>query len=152
MAEKIKFDKVIVAKWLDDTKTKAGFKVEMADGSSTQLVSIAGDENWEDLIAVYPIEEITATTERMAKEDRLELQRKQEERLIKEEEEQKAVALQKVFNLKLQAFDIDMIQKCDNRELRSNLRKAQTPIEVFAWTTMIIMEEYNKTKLAEKST
>lgn len=71
------------------------------------------------------------------------------ERKVKEREEteqkrienEKARELQRLFEAKIQAFEIDPIKNSQNRELKSKLRKAQNIIEVNIYSMMIVMEQ-----------
>lgn len=71
-------------------------------------------------------------------------ERKANERKAREQariEQQKAIELEKLFEAKIQAFEIEHIKNSKNRVLKSKLRKAKNLIEVNIYSMMIVMEE-----------
>ena len=68
-------------------------------------------------------------------------QREAEEQ--KRREEQKARELQKLFDAKISAFEIEDIKNSKNRVLKAKLRKAKNQVEVNIYSMMIVMEEMN---------
>ena len=58
-------------------------------------------------------------------------------------ERERAKGLHRLFEAKIQAFEIDTIKNSTNRVLKSKLRKAQNLIEVNVYSMMIIMEDIN---------
>ena len=61
----------------------------------------------------------------------------------KRREEQKARELQKLFDAKISAFEIEDIKNSKNRVLKAKLRKAKNQVEVNIYSMMIVMEEMN---------
>ena len=45
-----------------------------------------------------------------------------------------------LFNMKLEAFEIEEIKNSTNRDLKKRLRKAKTPLEIQAFATLLIKE------------
>lgn len=66
--------------------------------------------------------------------------RERQERSDKEREAAKARELEKLFELKLKAFEIPDIKQSKNRALKSRLRKSKSELELQAYVTMIIMD------------
>ena len=58
------------------------------------------------------------------------------------EEREKAKELERLFNSKLACFEILEIKNSKNRKLRSKIRKAKNEIELMAYTSLLVMEEY----------
>lgn len=58
-------------------------------------------------------------------------------------EQEKAQKLQKLFEYKIEAFELDLIKNSKNRLLKSKLRKAKNIVEVNIYSMMIVMEEMN---------
>lgn len=46
-----------------------------------------------------------------------------------------------LFEMKLEAFECELIKNSGNKELKKMIRKAKTPIEVQAFSTILIQEE-----------
>ena len=64
-----------------------------------------------------------------------------EEDKIREEEHNKARKLEKLFNYKLEAFEVDEIKNSKNRKLKAKLRRAKSKIEVDMYSIMILQEQ-----------
>ena len=64
-----------------------------------------------------------------------------EEHKLREEEHQKARKLEKLFNYKLEAFEVEEIKNSKNRKLKAKLRRAKSRIEVDMYSIMILQEQ-----------
>lgn len=114
--------------------------------TTTQQLTLAktaadGSDNtdWLELMDQVGADKITANTTERA--ERKQDQRKKEEQ--EKNEKERAQALHRLFEAKIQAFEIDTIKNSTNRVLKSKLRKAQNLIEVNVYSMMIIMEDIN---------
>ena len=67
--------------------------------------------------------------------------REAEEEKIVEEQKADGKRLEKLFGLKLKAFELESVKNTENRKLRTRLRRAQNEIEVNAVVALIIGEE-----------
>lgn len=63
-----------------------------------------------------------------------------EENRQRDLEHQKARKLEKLFNYKLEAFEVDEIKNSKNRKLKGKLRRAKSRIEVDLYSIMILQE------------
>lgn len=70
---------------------------------------------------------------------------------IKKEQQQKTQMLEKLFALKLQAFEIPEIRDSTNKKLRTKLRRAQNEIEMNTYATLLIGMENGIFKEDDKS-
>lgn len=112
---------------------------ERKDILSVSKFNKDGSENQEfkEIVNFLSLEAIDRShkerVERKAKEA-------EEERIV---EEQKADGkrLEKLFGLKLKAFELESVKNTENRKLRTRLRRAQNEIEVNAIVALIIGEE-----------
>jgi hypothetical protein len=64
-----------------------------------------------------------------------------EEESIREEEHNKARKLEKLFNYKMEAFEVEDIKNCKNRKLKAKLRRAKSKIEVDLYSIMILQDQ-----------
>ena len=64
-----------------------------------------------------------------------------EEEKIREEEHLKARKLEKLFNYKLEAFEVEEIKNSKNRKLKAKLRRAKSKIEVDMYSIMILQDQ-----------
>lgn len=84
-------------------------------------------------------EKITENTNKRNKLKEDERKAKEQQRL----EHEKAKELERLFEAKIQAFEIETIKNSKNRILKSKLRKSKNLIEVNIYSMMIVMEELN---------
>lgn len=64
-----------------------------------------------------------------------------EEENIREEEHNKARKLEKLFNYKIEAFEVEEIKNSKNRKLKAKLRRAKSKIEVDLYSIMILQDQ-----------
>jgi len=64
-----------------------------------------------------------------------------EEESIRDEEHNKARKLEKLFNYKMEAFEVEDIKNCKNRKLKAKLRRAKSKIEVDLYSIMILQDQ-----------
>jgi hypothetical protein len=105
------------------------FKKTRPDGSECP--------NYKEVVEKFGIQRIDQNTaERKERKNREE----KEKRAIAEQK-QKTAQLEKLFNLKLQAFEIDEIKNSNDRVLRTKLRRAKNEVEMNALATILIAKE-----------
>ena len=97
----------------------------------------AENPDYKELVESITLEKITQNTGDREEKKKKQREAAEEERLSRE----KAVALQALFDAKIQAFEIDSIKNSNNRALKAKLRKAQNIVEVNIYSMMIVMEE-----------
>lgn len=64
-----------------------------------------------------------------------------EEDKLRDEEHTKARKLEKLFNYKMEAFEVGEIKDSKNRKLKAKLRRAKSRIEVDLYSIMILQEQ-----------
>lgn len=134
--------------WANEAKDKLNCQiiVNLDDGSSQIFeASVSqvegGNPDWDAImeqIGADRIDEATtkAIVDRNAERERI--VKENEENRKKEEEFRKQEAL---FAMKLEAFEIPEIKESSNREMKAKIRKSKTPMEVQAYTTILLMKE-----------
>jgi hypothetical protein len=93
--------------------------------------------DFQEIINQLTEEKITKNTQKRNEKRAAEREAREQQRLEKE----KANQLQKLFEAKIEAFDIEDIKNSKNRVLKAKLRKAKNLIEVNIYSMMIVMEE-----------
>tara|TARA_B110000902_G_scaffold266698_1_gene355612 strand:- start:1161 stop:1622 length:462 start_codon:yes stop_codon:yes gene_type:complete len=73
-----------------------------------------------------------------------------EEEKLRDDEHQKARKLEKLFNYKMEAFEVDEIKLSKNRKLKAKLRRAKSKIEVDLYSIMILQEQLEATEDGKK--
>jgi hypothetical protein len=98
-----------------------------------------GSDNpdFQEIISQLTEEKITENTTKRNEKRNAEREAREQRRLEKE----KADELQRLFEAKIKAFEIDDIKNSKNRALKAKLRKAKNLVEVNIYSMMIVMEE-----------
>ena len=99
------------------------------DGSENELFNEVVDALGEDAID-------KETTDRVIRK-----KAEAEEEKMRDEEHNKARKLEKLFNYKMEAFEVDEIKNSKNRKLKAKLRRAKSKIEVDMYSIMILQEQ-----------
>tara|TARA_B110000977_G_C10851447_1_gene405990 strand:- start:175 stop:645 length:471 start_codon:yes stop_codon:yes gene_type:complete len=134
--------------WDNESKTRMITMMVTTDedgkeSRSTATVNKFDDQkninpDWDSIITEHGIKGVNENTDkRMA----FRRQKQGVERRAAEERE-KAKELERLFNSKLACFEILEIKNSKNRKLRSKIRKAKNEIELMAYTSLLVMEEY----------
>jgi hypothetical protein len=92
--------------------------------------------DYDAVLQVFGEEEL----DRLTEEHKVEKQRQEK---IHKERAEADIARKKqqiLFNMKLEAFEVEEIKQSENRELKKRLRKAKTPVEVQAFATLLIQD------------
>lgn len=93
--------------------------------------------DFQEILAQLTEEKITENTQKRNERKAAEREAKEQQRL----EREKALELQKLFEAKIQAFEIEDVKNSKNRVLKAKLRKAKNLVEVNIYSMMIVMEE-----------
>jgi len=136
--------------WENDDKSQLNCILEMEDdvGRMTRQVMLLnrtdkeGNANPDFDEVVDALGEDTIDKET---EDRVERKKaEKEEHVQRDKEHAKARKLEKLFNYKLEAFEVEEIKNSTNRKLKAKLRRAKSRIEVDMWSIMILQESLNE--------
>lgn len=93
--------------------------------------------NYKEVVEKVGIEKIDQNTaERRERKER----EAQQKRAV-HEQKKRTVELEKLFNLKLQAFEIDEIKNSTDRALRTKIRRAKNEVEMNALAAILIAKE-----------
>jgi len=133
--------------WETDEKNKLNCILEMEDdvGRVTRQVMLLNrhdrdgnpNELFNEVIEALGEESIDKETT-----DRVERKKAEaEEEKQRELEHNKARKLEKLFNYKLEAFEVEEIKNSKNRKLKAKLRRAKSKIEVDMYSIMILQEQ-----------
>ena len=93
--------------------------------------------DFQEILNSLTEEKITQNTQKRNEKRAAEREAREQQRL----EREKAAELQKLFEAKIQAFEIEDIKNSKNRVLKAKLRKARNLVEVNIYSMMIVMEE-----------
>jgi hypothetical protein len=97
------------------------------------------NRDYDALMESFGEEEIDRLTDKHKVEQLRKREIEAERNLAKQARKKQEV----LFNMKLEAFEIEEIKNSTNRELKKRLRKAKSPIEVQAFATLLIQDALN---------
>jgi hypothetical protein len=127
-------------RWGNTEKTHVICQFEYDDGRLL-IASVTdteeGNPDWKEIMEMFPLELIDQNTER-------DLAQHKENKLQKEEQrrQEEEIAKQNIlFLAKSEAFDMPIIRDSEYTELKSNLRKASTIMEVHSYAGAIVALE-----------
>jgi len=99
------------------------------DGSDNELFNELIDALGEEAIDKETIDRVTRK------------KAEKEEEKMRDEEHLKARKLEKLFNYKMEAFEVEEIKNSKNRKLKAKLRRAKSRIEVDLYSIMILQDQ-----------
>lgn len=135
--------------WETAQKDRITVRLNITHDDGSFSTSVARVSKYDDNGNISPdFEEILEqnSTETIQKNTEARLERHRERRendLKKQQEKTEAKRLEELFNHKLATFEIPLIKNSKNRELKSRIRKSRNTIEMQAYATILLMEEYN---------
>lgn len=109
---------LVVEKWNDDEK-------ELENPLFNTIMSVYSEEEIDELTKKH--------NENQKQENKKEAER--------EREEEEVARLQNLFRTKLDIFNIPSINESNDREFKSQIRKAKSNVEATALTVMLMMKE-----------
>lgn len=126
--------------WGNDEKTQVICWFNYDDGSKIQVAVTdveGGNPDWKAIMDTFTVDEIDEITKKYKEEieKQKELEREQELESVQR------FKTDTLFAAKLEAFEIPSVRNSKNRKLKSAIRKAQSLVEIHAYTTILIMKE-----------
>jgi hypothetical protein len=129
--------------WINNARTVLSVEFHYDDGRVMSAVINGDDQNNTDLLQVqaeFSPEQIEENTRKaITKQARDREMQEKKEAAQKDKERQ-----ERLFNLKLQAFDVEVIKQTTEKKLKSALRRAKSDMEVYAFASAIILKEHEK--------
>ena len=137
--------------WINNARTVLSAEFHYDDGRIVTATISDSDTSNPDLAEIKK----TFSEAELEKNTRKKIQKISQEQ---EEAKQKEQALldrknqEELFAVKLQVFEIDTIKNSTNRKLKSQIRRAKTPIEVNAWAAALLLSEFTAAESAASET
>ena len=128
--------------WSSNLKNQIVCKFKYADGgivTASVSQTAEGNPDWNEIFANFTREQIDENTALKAKTH-------EENALKRQMEDQRRsdnMRREALFMAKSDAFEIDLVRKSTNTQLKSRLRKATSIIEVTVLSSIIASETYN---------
>ena len=122
---------IVEAIWETSTRDQLTVLCKREDGGTTTLQTSEGTPHWDEYFTKFTKESVDQRTEEHHKTRLAEKEKDAKHR-------QKLDEMKALFTAKLQAFEIPEVKNCEEKELRSRIRKAKNPIEVTALVAVIM--------------
>ena len=133
--------------WQDRDRPHLVCEMLQTDGNYSVCHIVAGpeeegvvNEDYEAIMSTIGLEQVEENTRQNEAAKELHHQKMQEENELKLTRAKQEV----VFNMKLEAFEIDAIRNSEDKDMKKLIRKAKTPLEVSAYATILIQRELEK--------
>ena len=130
---------IINPHWINNARTTLAADFQYSDGSVVRAVISKSDGNpdYNEILKTFSEEVINTNTGRNAARVNVENEARaaaQEAQKVREKQEA-------LFAAKLDAFEIDVVKESTNAVAKAKIRQSKTPIEVVAWTAILLMNE-----------
>lgn len=133
---------IINPRWGNTEKTQVIAKFRYDDGreliaSITNIDGQAPNPDWVEVMETFGEAEIDRITAEDLEGHVLRKQQRLEQRQLNIERMQKEA----LFNVKAEAFDMDVVKNSTNRDIKNKIRRASTITEVYTYTALLHMLE-----------
>lgn len=133
--------KIINPRWANDEKTTILATFRYDDGremvASISNVNDTLNPDWKEIMDTFGVEHLDQNTG-----DALESHMKRKaERAERAKIDQDRAIKEQLFNLKAEAFDMEIVKNSKNRDIKNKIRRAATPTEVLVYTALLHMLE-----------
>lgn len=133
--------KIINPRWGNDEKTQilATFKYDDGRELIASITNVADTLNpdWKEIMDTFGTDLLDQNTG-----DALENHMKRKaERAERNKMDQERAQKEALFNLKAEAFDMEIVKNSKNRDVKNKIRRAATPTEVLVYTALLHMLE-----------
>lgn len=129
--------------WINNARTMLSAEFHYEDGRVLSAVinkSDANNPDWIEVMEKFSSDDIEKNTREAIR--RQASQRDAQERAEKAAKDRKQQ--EDLFAIKLQAFELPVVKNATNRSLKSQIRRAKSDFEVYAYTAALILSEQQK--------
>lgn len=113
------------------------------ENGSVQVATVTkSDDNpdWKLIFEQHSEEDLIAFTEELLHEHN----RRKEESKRRDSSAKVERETELLFQIKLETFEIEEVKSSKNRKLKSKIRRAKNPSEVYAYAAALVMESLNE--------
>lgn len=137
--------------YINNARTIVACEFHYDDGRvlTANITNVDGrNPDWIEIHSSFSKEELERNTSRAVQRINAEKEAKAEAEKAKVDK----MRQEALYQLKLEAFEVQIVKDSTNKKLKSQIRKAKTPFEVQAFTSALILHEYNNstTKIVEE--
>lgn len=132
---------IINPRWGNAQKTHilATFKYDDGRELAASITNVGDTVNpdWQEIMEKFGVEQLDQNAnDALASHLKRKAERFEQQQLDRQRAEKEAL-----FNIKADAFDMELVKNSTNRELKNKIRRATSPLEVYVYTTMLHMKE-----------
>ena len=134
--------KIVKPYYTNDDKNQIVCEFHWENGAVQVATVTKSDDNpdWKLIFEQHTDEDVQAfTSELLEKHNQ---RRSEENRLQSSAKVERETEL--LFQIKLETFEIEEVKNSKNRKLKSKIRRAKNPSEVYAYAAAIVMESLNE--------
>lgn len=132
---------IINPRWGNEDKTQilATFKYDDGREMVASITNVADTMNpdWKEIMDTFGVELLDQNAGDALESHMKRKAERAERNKIDEERAQKEA----LFNLKAEAFDMEIVKNSKNRDVKNKIRRAATPTEVLVYTALLHMLE-----------
>lgn len=134
--------------WINNARTVLSVEFHYDDGRVMTAVindSDAGNPDLDEVKRLFTTEELEKNTQQAIQKQNNEAEaRKRQEEAMKEKQLQ-----EELFAVKLQAFELPLVKETSDRALKSQIRRAKSVFEVYAYTAALILKTHQDAEAAK---
>lgn len=138
--------------YINNARTVMACEFHYDDGRvlTANITNVDGrNPDWIEIHSSFSKEDIERNTQRAIQR----INKEREQKAQAEEARIDRIRQEDLYKLKLEAFEVPIVKESSNKKLKAQIRKARTPFEVQAFTSALILHEYNNstTKIVEEA-
>lgn len=132
---------ILDPRWANEQKTQIIAKFKLEDGNIVSAAISKSDNgtnpDWDEIMETFGPDVLQANLEKDLQEHR----RRKADREEQQKFDMENAMREALFTAKSEAFEIEAVKNSTNKELKNNIRRASSIIEVAAFTAMLMMSE-----------
>tara|TARA_Y100001973_G_C5206732_1_gene341968 strand:+ start:744 stop:1169 length:426 start_codon:yes stop_codon:yes gene_type:complete len=123
----------------EDPNTKLRVRArEITDGGSRDVIIDKNDkENWDAVIAEFPLEEIDKASQEDVEQHRVRKAKQEAE----ERDSMERRFQEELFNVKVEVFEIPEIKECTDKLMKRRIRKSKSFAELYVYAAAIVVAD-----------
>ena len=129
--------------WANEKKDQILCKFKFEDGSvmNASIMDTAdGNPDWAEVMSKYGVKGVDKITNQIIQNRK----KRRDVELQRQKEKNERIKNEELFNLKLKAFEMEEVRQSRETKLKSKIRRSQSEFEVQAWTSVLLLKEYDK--------
>lgn len=128
--------------YINNARTVLACEFHYDDGRvlKANVTNVDGrNPDWIEIHTTFSREELERNTQKAIQR----VNGEKEQQRKAEEAQAEKVKQEALYQLKMEAFEVPIVKESANKKLKAQIRKAKTPFEVTAFTSALIMYEWN---------